>query len=100
MNFNLTPQIKAQAIATAITTATGIQADVVYPAGQNPKVTFSKENAEKLREYVYKIMQKKGDVDIDIKAIMWPVIFHDVFPWLIAATAGIFIAGYITAKNY
>jgi hypothetical protein len=100
MSLNLTPQIKANAIAAAITTTTGIQAEVVYPAGKNPKVTFTPANAEKLRKYVYAIMQKKGDVDIDIKAIMLPVFFRDVFPWAIAATAAVFIAGYITAKNY
>ena len=100
MNLTITPQIKAQAIAAAIYTTTGIQPEVLSRPGKPPKIFFSKENAEKLRAYAFATLKKKSDIDVDIVSILRPVILKDVFPYLIIASLGMFLSGYLMGQAH
>ena len=93
-------QLKAETIAAAIYAATGIQPQVIYRPDRNPFVTFSNENAEKMRAFVYTQMKKKGDVDIDFLRLVKPVILKDLLPYVLLAFLGAFGAGYFTGQMH
>jgi hypothetical protein len=100
METALKTRLKAETIAQAVYTATGIKPDVIYRENRNPLITFSKANGLKMKDFLTAQIKKKSDVDIDILPIFQPVIMGSVLPYLIAAAAGIFIAGYLTGQAH
>jgi hypothetical protein len=100
MDTALKAKLKAETIAQAVYTATGIQPDVIYRDNRNPLITFNKQNGRRMKDFILTQIKKKSDVDIDILPIVQPVIFGNLLPYLIAAAAGIFIAGYLSGQAH
>lgn len=97
-------RLKAETIAAAIYTATGIKPDVQYfdadPNPRNPLITFSKTNAEKMRSFLKEQLTKKADVDIDFMRIARPIVIGDLALPIMIIAAGIFTLGYVAGQMH
>jgi len=100
MALPIKTRLKAEIIAQAIFAATGIQPEVVYREDQNPLITFSKANGQRMKDFLTAQAKRKSDIDIDFMPIVKPVIFADILPVVIAAAAGIFITGYLMGQAH
>ena len=98
MKIQLSPEIKAQAIAAAIYTATGIPANVITGPGARPLVTVTKADAEKLRAFLWAAARKKSDVQLDLKTILKPIILKDILPAFGASLIAAAAIGYFLKK--
>jgi F420-0:gamma-glutamyl ligase-like protein len=96
--MNLTPSIKAQAIAAAVYTTTGIQAQVIERPGQPPLVSFTPENRKLLQDFLRQSMRKKSDVEIDVLPIAAPLILEKFFGPAALTVAGLFLFGYLAGR--
>ena len=96
--MDLTPSLKAQAIAAAIYTTTGIQAQVVNRVGQPPLVTFSDDNRQAMTDYIQKSIDQKSDVEIDTLPVVLPIVIKKLALPVGIAAAVLFFGGYIVAK--
>ena len=100
----LKTRVKAETIAAAIYAATGIQPNIIYydkaPFPQNPVITFSKENAEKLRTFLKIQIAKKSDVDIDFYKIAKPIIIADLLPYIVLFGVGTGAIGYLLGQMH
>lgn len=97
--MNLSPAIKAQAIAAAIYTTTGIQAQVIDRPGQPPLVSFSTENRRLIQDFLRRSMAHKSDVSIDVLPVIAPLILAKAFVPAAVIVAGIFLTGYFLGKE-
>jgi hypothetical protein len=97
--MNLTPAIKAQAIAAAIYTTTGIPAQVIERQGLPPLVSFTPENRRLIQDFLRKSMAQKSDVSIDVLPVIAPLILAKVFVPAAVIVAGIFLTGYFLGKE-
>lgn len=98
METSLKTRAKAETIAQAVYTATGIMPTVIYRENRNPLITFSKASGQKMKDFLTTQIKKKSNIDMDILPIFQPVIMGSILPYAIAAAAGFFIAGYLTGK--
>lgn len=96
--MSLTPSIKAQAIAAAIYTSTGIPAQVIERTGQPPLVTFARENRIQIQNYLRQSMKKKSDVEIDVLPVVGPLILEKVIGPIALTACGLFLFGYLAGK--
>jgi hypothetical protein len=95
----LSPAFKAQAIAAAIYTTTGIPAQVIERQGQPPLVSFTPENRQLIQDFLRKSMAQKSDVSIDVLPVIAPLILAKVFIPAAVIVAGIFLTGYFLGKE-
>lgn len=95
----ISPVIKAQIIAAAIYTATGIQAQAIERPGQPPLVSFTPENRLLIQDFLRKSMAQKSDVSIDVLPVIAPLILAKVFVPAAVIVAGIFITGYFIGRE-
>lgn len=98
--MNLTPGIKAQAIAAAAYTATGIPATVIERPGRPPLVSFSIENRRQIQDFLRKSMAQKSDVEIDVFPVVLPLILEKVALPAAVTIGAIFFLGYIIGKEF
>lgn len=98
MALNLTPQLKAQAIAAAIYTSTGIQAQVITRPGQPPLVSFSPENRFLIQEYLRNSMKKKADVEIDLLPVVGPILLEKIMAPAALVFGGLFLVGFLSGR--
>lgn len=96
--MNLTPSIRAQAIAAAIYTSTGIQAQVIERPGQPPLVSFSPENRLLIQNYLRQSMKRKSDVEIDVLPVAGPLILEKLLGPAAITVCGLFLFGYLFGR--
>lgn len=97
--MQLTPSIKAQAIAAAIYTTTGIQAEVQERPGQPPLVSFNQENRHAMQDFLKKSMARKGDVELDVLPVVAPIILAKIFVPAAVFLSAVFLTGYFIGKD-
>lgn len=94
-----TPALKAQTIAAAIYTATGIQPVVIDRPGQPPLVSFTPENRRAMQDYLRASMARKSDVEIDVLPVVAPLILAKVFAPAAVIISAIFLTGYFIGRG-
>lgn len=98
MAIRLTPELKAQAIAAAIYTTTGIQAQVIQRPGQPPLVSFTPENRRLIQDFLRKSMKQKSDVELDLLPVAGPLLLEKIMTPAAVAIAALFLVGYTTGR--
>jgi hypothetical protein len=98
--MNLTPQIKAQTIAAAIYTSTGIQPIIINRPNQPPLVSFSREDSKKVNNLVQAMMTQKSDVSVDFYPYIAPVILNQLFAPILIGVIGAAALGYLIGKGH
>ena len=97
--MNLTPQIKAQAIAAAIESFTGQKAFVVNLPNRPPVVSFLPEGYKNLQTILETQMQKKADIEIDYFPVVMPIVIKKVFPYALIALGTCALIGYFVGSR-
>jgi hypothetical protein len=96
--MNLTPQIKAQAIAAAVYTATGIQPVVVNTPGKPPLITFNRADSARVNDFIQKSMKQKSDVAIDFYPYIAPVVIGQLLKPILLGALGVAAVGYFVGR--
>jgi hypothetical protein len=97
--MNLTPQLKAAAIATAVYTATGIQPIIINRPGQPPLITFNRADSRKVNDFIQKSIETKSDVNIDFYPYIAPVIMNQLYFPIFLGLVGAVAVGYMIGKG-
>jgi hypothetical protein len=99
MESTLKTKVKAETIATAIFTATGIKPDVIYRPDRAPLITFTRENGRKMENFLTAQIKKKSDVDIDLLPVIQPAIIKNILPYIVTAALVFFVSGFLVGKS-